>query len=293
MKKKELHYDDMSENNLFVKIKKAEYTTRGLILDKHWHEQIQLFYFTQGNAIVRCNSKKFEVSSNDLVIINSKELHYIENNCDDLELYVIKIDLTFLYSNKLDAIQTQFLTPLSQNLILFKNMIKNDAAVLKCVDLIVAEYLNKKIGFEMAIKGQVYILIALLLRKHIEKNCAKNEFQNRREVLQRFREVIDYIDRNFTEQIDLRKLSGIAQISTGYFCRLFKEIAGISAVDYISALRINKAVELIKDSNQNMIEIAMNCGFNDSNYFSRVFKKYQKVSPTELRRQSQKKQEII
>lgn len=283
-----LRYDDMSENNLFIKIKKAKYDTPGLILGRHWHEQIQFFYFTQGSAVVRCNSKKFEVDANDLVIVNSKELHYIENNGGNLILYVIKIDLSFLYSNKIDTIQAQFLTPLSQNLILFKNIVKNDETILRCVERIIDEYFKKEMGFELAIKGQVYDLMVLLLRNYVEKIYEEDEFQTQREILQRFREVIDYMEHNFTEKIDLNRLSSIAGVSVGHFSRLFKQITNMSAIDYINNLRVNKAVDLIKNSDQNMTEIAMNCGFNDSNYFSRIFKRHKKISPMQMRQLSRR-----
>jgi transcriptional regulator GlxA family with amidase domain len=127
-----------------------------------------------------------------------------------------------------------------------------------------------------------------LLRGYVKKIYDKDEFQSQRETLKRFRKVIDYMDHNFTEKIDLDRLSGIAGISVGHFCRLFKQITGMSAIDYINNLRIDKAVELIKSSDRNMTEIAMNCGFSDSNYFSRIFKKQKKISPMQMRKLSRR-----
>ena len=273
------HYDDMSDTNLFIKIKKVLYEVTGLILDSHWHEQIQFFYFAGGNAIVRCNSKRFEVKANDLVIVNPKELHYVDNISDNLVLYVIKIDLSFIYSNKIDSIQAQFLTPLSQNLILFENLIRNNDNIIRCVKRIIDEYFKKEIGFELAIKAQVYDLIVILLRGYVHKIYSENEFKSQLILLQRFDNVLGYMEKNFTDKIDINKLSKVSGFSEGHFCRLFKQITGASAIDYINNLRINKAVELMQNSDMNMTEIAMSCGFSDSNYFSRIFKKYKKTSP--------------
>lgn len=281
-----LHYDDMSNENLFIKIKKEEYETPGIILNSHWHEQIQFFYFTSGNAVIRCNSETFEVNANDFIIINSKELHYIENISGNLTLYLIKIDLTFIYSNKADSIQAQFLTPLSQNLISFENLVRNDESLLMCVNRIIHEYFTKEIGFELAIKSQVYDLIVILLRGYIKKIYNENELQSKLFLLQRFKNVINYMESCFTEKIDLEKLSKMAGFSKGHFCRLFKQITGLSAIDYINNLRINKASDLLKNSDLNITEIAVSCGFSDSNYFSRIFKNNKKISPMQMKKQS-------
>jgi AraC-like DNA-binding protein len=279
----------MSDKDLIIEIKKIESETHGPILGCHWHEQIQFFYFTQGSAIVRCNSKKYEVGAHDLVIINSKELHYIENIGESLTCYMIKIDLSFIYSNRVDSIQAQFLTPLSQNLILFENVVRDDKDILLCVNRMIDEYFKKQIGFELAIKAQVYDLIVLLLRGYVKKIYTANELGSQLANFQRFKNVISYIDSNFTEKIDLDRLTDITKMSQGHFCRLFKQITGMSAINYINNLRINKAVELIRISDQNMTEIAMNCGFSDSNYFSRVFKKHEMMSPLQLRKLSKKR----
>ena len=286
MESQAAQYDDMSDKNVIIEIKKIENETHGPVPECHWHEQIQFFYFTQGNAVVRCNSKKYEVGVHDLVIINSKELHYIENIGESLTYYMVKIDLSFIYSNRVDSIQAEFLTPLSQNRILFENVVRGDKDILLCVNRMIDEYFKKQIGFELAVKAQVYDLIVLLLRGYVKKIYTATESASQLANLQRFKNVISYIERNFTEKIDLDRLADITRMSQGHFCRLFKQITGMSAINYINNLRINKAVELIRNSDRNMMEIAMSCGFCDSNYFSRVFKKHEKMSPLQMRKLS-------
>lgn len=279
-------YDDMTDRNLVIEIKKKEQSSFGISLGCHWHNQIQFYYFTHGVAKVCCDLNKFEVHEGDIAIINSKELHYIENCSEYLSYYIIKIDLSFLYSNKVDSIQMKILSPLSQNLILFENLVRADKNILGCIHRMIEEYYKRDVGFELAIKAQIYDLIVHLLRGYTKKFIDEYELHERNEVLQRFKKVIEYMDQNYTEKTDLQKLSKMVEISTGHFCRLFKQITGMSAMNYMNDLRLNKAVNLIKNSNLNMTEIAMCCGFNDSNYFSRVFKKHRKISPMQFRRLS-------
>lgn len=286
---KNYFYKKMPDENFFVDIFEKNHYSVGTDLRTHWHEHIQFFYFTEGNALLRCGSKEIEAFAKDIVIINSNELHCIENSCANLNYYVLRIDLSFLFSSQIDSCQTKFMTPLANNMILFENLIRNDTEFLKYINEIIKEYFSKKIGFELAIKGCTFKLIALLLRNYIAKIYTPKELDYKITKLTQFSEVLKYIDGNYTKQISLDKLATLSHISTYHFCRLFKESTGKTATHYINNLRIKKAKALLKKSTLNITEIALACGFNDANYFSRIFKKNTNMSPSKYKGLSNKK----
>jgi len=82
----------------------------------------------------------------------------------------------------------------------------------------------------------------------------------------------------------LKQLADIACLSVGHFCRIFKKLTGRSAIDYITQLRVEKAALLLRQGEYNIKEIAFATGFNDSNYFTRVFKKYKNTAPSEFKK---------
>lgn len=67
--------------------------------------------------------------------------------------------------------------------------------------------------------------------------------------------------------------------SESYISRRFKSTVGVSINEYINFIRVSKAVEILESKKMPITEIAINCGFNDSNYFSTVFKKLKGVTP--------------
>lgn len=278
------YYQKMPDEISYIYIAKFQQAKRGKGISTHWHEHMQFFYFTHGKALVKCNSVNIPVTSGDLVIINCNELHYCKSLCSDLSYYIIRIDLSFLFSSKIDSCQTKYMTPLAQNLILFKNLVRNDNDASKCINKIIEEYFTKNIGFELAIKSYIYELIVILIRKYVKKILTKKEFDFQYNNLKRFKKIINYIETNYTSQISITSLSSMGNMSRYHFCRLFKQITGKSAIDYINGLRIEKAAELLLESSCNITEIALSCGFNDTNYFSRVFKKYKHISPTQMRK---------
>ena len=96
----------------------------------------------------------------------------------------------------------------------------------------------------------------------------------------------DFIQKNLTDEIDLRALSEAIGLSPSYFRKLFKEAYGISPMQYITKLRIATARDLLASGEFNVTEAAQMSGFNDIYYFSTVFKKETGLPPSRLLRSS-------
>ncbi len=94
---------------------------------------------------------------------------------------------------------------------------------------------------------------------------------------------ITYIKNNYDRNISLDDVSRIVNISPYYFSKIFKDETGENFIEYLTAIRIDKAKELIADGKYSMKEICTMVGYSDPNYFSRLFKKNVGVTPTEYR----------
>lgn len=276
------YYKDMPNQNFGVDIILSKIFKSGSRLEEHWHEHLQVFYFIDGEGFLGCSKKCFTVLKGNVAIINSRELHYLESLNDNLNFYIIRIDLPFLFSDQVDLCQTKYLSPLSENFILFKNLIKYDSEVLNCINTIIKEYFKREIGYELAVKAHLYNLVVLLLRNYIDEFITEKKFTFKLDNFKRFHEVFEYIDNNYNQKICATNLSNIAHISTYYFCRIFKQITGRTATEYINEIRLKKSIELLKNGTMNITEIAINCGFSDVNYFCRLFKRKYGVSPTKF-----------
>ena len=93
----------------------------------------------------------------------------------------------------------------------------------------------------------------------------------------------DYIGDNFSKDISLDDVSRVVNISPYYFSKLFKEATGENFIEYLTNIRIEKAKDLLKNSDLSMKEICAMCGYSDPNYFSRTFKKNVGLTPTEYK----------
>ena len=95
----------------------------------------------------------------------------------------------------------------------------------------------------------------------------------------------EYIEEHHTEEVSLARAAKAVNMSTFYFCKMFKKVTGINFTDYLSRVRIEKAKNLLLNPNLRVSEIAFEVGFQSLTHFNRVFKKLLGQSPTEYRAQ--------
>lgn len=99
---------------------------------------------------------------------------------------------------------------------------------------------------------------------------------------------IEYIDKHFSEPLELERLIGIAGVSPQYFCRLFKKTTGMRPFEYAAYKRIQQAKLLLDEDQHTIKEIAELTGYSDPSYFSSVFRKRVGMSPKEYLRRKEK-----
>jgi AraC-like DNA-binding protein/ligand-binding sensor protein len=94
-----------------------------------------------------------------------------------------------------------------------------------------------------------------------------------------------YIEEHQTEELTLSQVAKAVNMSSYYFCKMFKKVAGINFTDYVARVRIEKSKNLLLNPNLRVSEIAFEVGFQSLTHFNRVFKKILGQSPTDYRAQ--------
>lgn len=90
-----------------------------------------------------------------------------------------------------------------------------------------------------------------------------------------------YIRINYCKDISLSDAARYLNVNKSYLSRLFRQKTGMTLVDYLTKIRIENAIKLIKNTNLRIYEIAEKVGYENVEHFSRVFKKRVGVSPKE------------
>lgn len=96
-------------------------------------------------------------------------------------------------------------------------------------------------------------------------------------------DILKYLNNNINSKISIDELSKIFMYDKAYLMRLFKKKLKITIIDYINQIRIHNSIKQLKDNN-NLLNIALNNGFNSLEYFSETFKNITGVNPSTFRK---------
>lgn len=152
--------------------------------------------------------------------------------------------------------------------------------VISLADRLEAELAERTAGFGFLATSLFMQIIGFLSRCY-----GRSENPDSRALL-RIAEAITYLETHFQEAIDLDHLSTIAGMSKRSFMRAFQAAMGSTPIAYLIQLRVNRAAIMLRTSEASITEIAFQVGFNDSNYFTRQFRRQLGITPREYRRQN-------
>ena len=99
----------------------------------------------------------------------------------------------------------------------------------------------------------------------------------------RLQNIFNYVEQNFQEEIDIKKVASIAHLTVPAFCNYFKKIMGMTFTDFINQYRIEQACILLHQE-KSIGEVCFECGFNNVPYFNKVFKNILKKTPSEFKK---------
>ncbi|MBS1598290.1 MAG: AraC family transcriptional regulator [Bacteroidetes bacterium] len=153
----------------------------------------------------------------------------------------------------------------------------NDAEIAATINRIIRNCSSndaaKNIYADLSLKELLIRLVQSQYLKRVEMDRNEKNNFNRQHFL------VDYIHRHLTEKLGVDALSRKAYMSRNEFFKWFRQQFGISPLEYINRERIKLAKQLLSNQNATVTETAYQCGFTDVNYFVRVFKKSEGITP--------------
>lgn len=238
----------------------------------HWHGHTELLFFLRGGASIYCGGEEFLTEDGDLLIVNANELHRGDFRETGVHYFCIQIPPDF------------FVWAGRGSRYIFEKRIRGDARIRDMFMGIYEVYWTKAEGYRYRTLGKTYELIAYLIQNYRIGTLDEKEYEARNRKLENFNNIINYIEKNFAEPLTTLTVANMAHLSEYYFCHQFKKSTGVSFVSYLNEIRIQKAAVLLNNTRLSITEIAVEVGFHDVNYFSRVFKRNMGISPQKYRK---------
>jgi AraC-like DNA-binding protein/quercetin dioxygenase-like cupin family protein len=258
------------------------------ILPAHWHHEFEIIYISRGSGIFKIDNIAYIVEQGNLLIINSQELHSAfcdnEEGCD---YYAFVFNMNYLSGEKGDICEKKYIAPLLARRRKFTNYISaNKEWEIECIEIvkrIVNAFSKKNAYYELYIKGCLFQMMNVMYVNNSIKEV-QNNYDKGSENIESTKKVIEYIEKNYSNEISIDDLAQIANLSKYHFIRTFSLIIGVSPIKYINLIRVNEAANLLQSGHSNITEVANKCGFDNVSYFIKTFKSYKRETPNNYRK---------
>ncbi len=273
------------DSNFPIKANKG----RGFNFRAHWHAEVELVYVCDGQFRIGINSEVKILNSGDIAICNSGDIHYYDSAALNSTVIIIifKPDLVDSHSHEYwpntICFESPFITHTQiENITSYSNLTgKIKDIFYSCFE----ESQNKKEFSNLFIKSKLIEFCAISSRYFSSPliNINNTNKNHRLSNLYRMQEALDYLEHNYMNDINLSKLANNLNLSTFHFSRIFKSIYGMNFRPFLNTIRVEKAVNLIINTDMPITDIALECGFGSIRSFNRAFKDINGKVPSDLR----------
>ncbi len=259
------------------------YNDQTVGFESHWHTALEIILPVENWYDVTAADKAYHLQPGDIFFIPSGCLHSLTAPPEKGFRFIFLLDLTpFVTLNSFLKIESLLKDPLQIN----KDSCPQiyDAAY-RLLQQVLNEYSEQREFTELRIISLYMNLFVLLGDNYFNNRPLFPGVQDtkRKEYIQKFRHVMDYIDTHYTEDLSMDEMADATGFSKFHFARLFKEYTGYTFSSYVMHRRILAAEELLAKPDLSITQIAMQAGFGSLSTFNRVFRKEKNCPPTEFR----------
>lgn len=260
----------------------------------HWHEETEIVCFKKGTFKVWLNTKEHTIKAPAMMCIHAGEIHSMLFEPGVVESAIV-FNLNILSFEHYDAIQAKMIGPLLDGRLKMPLFIESSNGAFeetktlyekteqKMKEMETCKEERKKNVLYLQIKALLFEMFACFYQYGLLSDTnalpKSDDYQ-----IANLKKVISYINENYAKKICLKELAGLVNMNEQYFCRYFKKNVQKTITEYINDVRIEKAAMRLAESDEKIIMIAQDVGFENIGYFIRRFKKEKGVTPSEYRR---------
>lgn len=250
------------------------------VINKHFHDWIEIVYLIHGDLEIQVNQKTTKLKEHDFVVINPMSIHstrcmngntaillqiptsFLEKFMPDIREYSINVDL----ESKDPRVQTK---------------LANIRSTLQ--DLWINYQFQAK-GYEFRCYSLIFEVIFILIHSFSYKLDRKERQKNQKN-LERVRTIIEYVENHYTEQLSIAEIAGRVGLNEIYFSRFFKANMGMTFLEYLNMVRLEKIYVDLLNTNMPIKDIQEKHGFYNDKVFRRMFREIYGCTPREARNQ--------
>lgn len=252
----------------------------------HWHEEIEILYLRRGAYRLERNMQEERLSEGTVCIIGSEELHQLEALERGSLHSVILFHPRILSFEMMDEGQARFIHPLLTGQRRFPGQLTAQCGCYDEICRLLADMYTlwdkKGSGWYLRCKADLLQLVALLAEEKLLSPGGKVPPEEGK--IMQMKHLASFLEEHYAEKITLAELAAEMGRNSQYLCRCFRETMGATIMEYLNRYRIEQAARMLSGTDKKILEISLECGYDNFSYFIRKFRQYKSVTPTDWRK---------
>ena len=263
-------YSHFFDNLPFRLAPNIEITASAYSHEANWHDNLELELCTDGQGSVMLDEKIIAFTKNDIIVVNSNVIHHTSTS-DMLKYACLIIDTQFCKSIGIDPVTLRFCPKITST------------SLLNNFKALIAAYENIEDICRIARLNEIIIKILIELRERY--TVSEKVYTPPKRSFDAVKHTIKFIRTNYHRKISLDEAAQNVLMDKYSLSREFKKLTGQTIVQYINSFRCKKSAALIS-SGISVSESARMCGFTNMSFFTKTFKRYINVMPSEYKQKN-------
>lgn len=254
----------------------------------HWHSSLELDYVVEGEIQFRTSDSVTTLKKGDAIFINTEVIHTLHAKSPDSKAFAHIFDPTFLSGLPGNLLEQKYLLSITRNDRLKSYAILPDSyrkiRMLEKIIEIIKLNEEEPFGYELQIRAQLSLFWCMFLEETKHLQTAPVKLKESTDI-DRMKLMIQYIQTHYMEKITLEDIAASANIGSRECTRCFQRNLETSPMKFLTEYRISIATQKLLQSNDSILFISEDCGFNSGSYFGKVFYDIMGCTPTEYRKE--------
>ena len=251
----------------------------------HWHEEAELIYVTSGSIKITVWTNTYHAKEGDIVILMPHVIHSIEQiDSIDAEYFNIVFHFSLLEKSEENVCYDKYLKPF----ITYEKSVNcyepKGSHLNTCLTPLLLSLIENRresyTTYEYLVKSNLFLIM-----HYLNQNCIQTDHNEM--LLQtsyhKIKTALYHVQNSYAKNITVKEAATLCGFSESHFMKLFKELTGMSFTAYLVNYRLELSAKQLLETDQKIIDIATNCGFNNHSYFTRAFQKKYGITPAKYR----------
>lgn len=255
----------------------------------HWHDEWEAVRIQQGSALVKAGGEQAVIHAGDAFFVNSGVLHGCWNMGEIPCRFHSLVFHPRLVSGSTDSVFYQrYVFPLQQcRTMAMVHLHQENPWQKRALEAIEAAWqsgVGEEAGYEWIVRGALSELAACLHSRMPETNRPPSAKALRDG--ERIKQMLAFIEDHLGDTLNTENIARSAALSASECLRCFHATIGVTPIQYVRRLRVQKAAQLLKSTQEKISDIAAQCGFQDMSYFAKAFREIMGCTPTQIRQKN-------